>query len=94
MESARAQVEVLSAQRAESEGARHELELAVAQARRDLDLTTLRAPVDGTLANLAVETGDLVSPGARLAALVPDAGFYIEANFKETQMPGLAPGAT
>ncbi|MGR3780620.1 MAG: HlyD family secretion protein [Albimonas sp.] len=94
VESARAQVEVLSAQRAESEGARHELELAVAQARRDLDLTTLRAPVDGTLANLAVETGDLVSPGARLAALVPDAGFYIEANFKETQMPGLAPGET
>ena len=94
VESARAQVEVLSAQKAESAGAKHELELAVAQAQRDLDLTTLRAPVDGTLANLAVETGDLVSPGARLAALVPDAGYYIEANFKETQLPGLAVGET
>ncbi|WP_339951453.1 HlyD family secretion protein [uncultured Albimonas sp.] len=92
VESARAQVQVLAAQRAESEGARHELELAVDQARRDLELTTLRAPVDGTLANLAVQSGDLVSPGARLAALVPDDGFYIEANFKETQMAGLAAG--
>ncbi|MDF2233719.1 HlyD family secretion protein [Albimonas sp. CAU 1670] len=92
VESARAQVDVLAAQRAESEGAKHELELAVDQAERNLDLTTLRAPVDGTLANLAVETGDLAAPGARLAALVPDDGYYIEANFKETQMPGVAPG--
>jgi len=92
--SATAQVDVLTAQRAEAEGTRRELELAVAQAQRDLDMTVLRAPVDGTIANLGLEIGDLVSPGARLAALVPDDGLYVEANFKETQMPGVAPGAT
>ncbi len=91
--SAEAQVAVLRAQRAEEEGARHELELAVAQAQRNLDLTVLRAPSDGTIANLSLDTGDLVAPGARLAALVPDAGLYIEANFKETQMAGIAAGA-
>ena len=92
--SAEAQVDVLTAQRAESEGSRHELELAVSQAQRNLDLTVLRAPADGTVANLALEQGDLVQPGARLAALVPDDGLYIEANYKETQMDGVAPGST
>jgi len=93
VDSARAQVEVLAGQRAEAEGTRHELKLAVDQAQRDLDMTVLRAPVAGTLANLGLETGDLVTPGARLAALVPDDGLYVEANFKETQMPGVVPGA-
>ncbi|WP_246032987.1 HlyD family secretion protein [Falsirhodobacter xinxiangensis] len=91
--SAEAQLGVLHAQRAETEGSRHELELAVKQAQRDLDLTVLRAPADGIVANMTLEPGDLVSPGGRLAALVPDAGLYIEANFKETQMPEIAPGA-
>ncbi|SIS59860.1 HlyD family secretion protein [Phaeovulum vinaykumarii] len=91
--SARAQVDVLIAQRAESEGAKHELELAVEQAQRDLDLTVLRAPRDGVVANLSLEVGDLVSPGTRLAALVPDDALYVEANFKETQLPGVAVGA-
>ncbi|MBN2906202.1 MAG: HlyD family secretion protein [Rhodobacteraceae bacterium] len=92
--SAQAQVDVLIAQRAEAEGNRRELELAVAQAQRNLDLTVLRAPADGTLANLSLEVGDLVSPGTRLAALVPDDALYIEANFKETQMAGIAAGET
>lgn len=91
--SAEAQVAVLRAQRAETVGTQHELELAVAQAQRDLDLTVLRAPTDGTIANMTLEVGDLVSAGTRLAALVPDAGLYVEANYKETQMPGIAVGA-
>ena len=91
--SAEAQVQVLKAQRAEAEGTRRQMELAVEQARRDLDKTVLRAPADGTLANLALERGDLVAPGSQLAALVPDGAYYIEANFKETQMPGVGPGA-
>ncbi|WP_339692532.1 HlyD family secretion protein [Celeribacter baekdonensis] len=91
--SAKAEVDVLIAQRAESEGDRHELELAVEQAQRNLDLTVLHAPADGTLANLSLEIGDLVSAGTRLAALVPNNALYIEANFKETQMSGVVPGA-
>lgn len=89
---AEAQVVVLQAERAESEASRAELELDVAQARRDLEHTVLRAPFDGVVANIATEVGDLVSVGARLAAVVPDAGLYIEANFKETQLAGIVPG--
>ncbi|TNC50416.1 HlyD family secretion protein [Rubellimicrobium rubrum] len=92
--SAEAQVDVLVAQRAEAEGARRELQLAVEQAQRNLDLTVLRAPAAGTVANLTLEVGDLVTSGSRLAALVPDDGLYIEANYKETQMPGIVPGET
>lgn len=91
--SAQAQVGVLRAQRAEASGTRHELELAAQQAQRNLDLTVLRAPSTGTLANLTLEVGDLVNVGTRLAALVPLNSLYIEANFKETQMAGIRPGA-
>ncbi|WP_386678983.1 HlyD family secretion protein [Loktanella sp. R86503] len=92
--SANAQVGVLKAQRAEAVGTQHELELAVDQAQRNLDLTVLRAPATGTLGNMTLEAGDLVTAGARLAALVPLESLYIKANFKETQMAGIAVGAT
>ncbi|MGY9049704.1 hypothetical protein P775_26200 [Puniceibacterium antarcticum] len=92
--SAEAQVAVLQAQRAESEGQRRELEIAVDQARRDLDLTVLRAPADGIVANMTLQVGDMVAPGARLAALIPDGSLYVEANLKETQMAGVGPGAS
>ncbi|MDN5787973.1 HlyD family secretion protein [Pseudorhodobacter sp.] len=91
---AQAQVGVLHAQRAEAEGTRHELELAAKQAQRNLDLTVLHAPADGTLGSFSLETGDLVTPGARLGALVPLKSLYIDANFKETQMAGISQGAT
>ncbi|WP_347140795.1 HlyD family secretion protein [Paracoccus sp. SSK6] len=91
---ANAQVEVLKAQRAEAGATRRELELAVAQVRRDLDFTTLRAPFDGTVANIAIKGGELVSAGARLAAVVPDQGLYVEANLKETQLAEVRVGQT
>ena len=92
--SAEAQVAVLRAQRAEAEGQRDELRLAAAQAQRNLDLTVLRAASDGIVANMTLEPGDLVAPGARLAALIPDGSLYIEANLKETQLAGVGPGAS
>lgn len=90
---ATAQITVLKAQHAEAEGTMQELKLAVEQARRNLDLTVLRSPVNGTVANLTLEVGDLVAPGARLAALVPQDTLYVRANFKETQMADVAIGA-
>ena len=92
--SAKAQVQVLRAQRVEAEGQELELTIAADQARRNLDLTVLRAPADGILANMTLETGDLVAPGARLAALIPDGSLFIEANLKETQLADVGPGAS
>lgn len=91
---AKANVSVLQAQRAEAQSQLASLKLAVDQAQRNLDRTVLRAPVDGKVANLAVHVGDLVSPGQKIAAVVPTDAIYIEANYKETQLPGIAPGET
>jgi len=94
IEAARANVAVLQAQLAEAKSQLATLRVAVEQARRDLDRTVLRAPVAGTVGNLAVRVGDLVSPGQKLAAVVPVNGIYVEANYKETQLGGIAPGAS
>ncbi|MCM2475788.1 HlyD family secretion protein [Rhizobium sp. CG5] len=91
--SAKANIELLRAQRAEAESSVRSLELSRQKAQRDFDFTVLKAPYDGVVGNLAVQTGDLVSVGKRLAALVPVQDLYIDANFKETQIAHLVPGS-
>ena len=44
------------------------------------------------MGNRAMQTGDYVQTGQRLASLVPLEGVYIDANFKETQLARLQPG--
>ncbi len=89
---AEASIAVLQAQRSEAEGSLKSLELSRDKAQRDLTFTVLKAPFDGVVGNLAVQKGDLVSAGQRLAALVPVNALYIDANFKETQLAGMVPG--
>lgn len=84
---------MLVAQRAEAESTIRSLELARDKAQRDLGFTVLKAPYDGVIGNLAVQDGDLVSAGQRLAALVPTDQLYIDANFKETQIAHMVPGS-
>jgi membrane fusion protein, multidrug efflux system len=93
VESAKANVAVLEAQYAEAESQTKSINLAVEQAQRNLDLTVLKAPYAGIVANIAVERGDLVSPGQRLAAIVPTDALYVEANYKETQLEQISAGA-
>ena len=90
---ANANIAVLTAQRAEAESTIRSLELARDKAERDLGFTVLKAPYDGIVGNLAVQDGDLVSAGQRLAALVPVDQLYIDANFKETQIAHMVPGS-
>ena len=90
--SANANVSVLEGQRAEAASQLKTQQLALDKANRDLGFTVLRAPYDGIVGNLAVQKGDLVSAGVRLAALVPTDQLYIDANFKETQLKQLVPG--
>ncbi|TPW27583.1 HlyD family secretion protein [Pararhizobium mangrovi] len=89
---AKANVGVLKAQYAEAESQIPSLKLAIDQAERNLNQTVLRAPYDGVVGNRAVETGDFVSAGQKLAALVPMKKLYIRANLKETQLAGVVPG--
>jgi membrane fusion protein (multidrug efflux system) len=88
----KAQVEVLRAQRTEAEGLAAELRTAERRAARDVTFTVLHAPFDGVIGNKAVEAGAYVSPGSRIAALVPLQSVRIDANFKETQVERMRPG--
>lgn len=93
VDSAEANLSILKAQREEAVNAVKVQDQVVAKAKRDLDFTVLKAPYDGVIGNLSVQSGDLVSAGKRLAALVPTNELYIEANFKETQIAHLVPGS-
>lgn len=91
---AEANVQLLRTQRREAESTLATLDIALEKANRDLEFTVLRAPYDGLAGNFAVQVGDYVTAGKRLAALVPNEALYIDANFKETQLEKIAPGAT
>jgi membrane fusion protein (multidrug efflux system) len=92
IDAADAQLGVLAAQQQEARRALDELKTAQAKAERDLTFTVIRAPVDGVFANRAIQTGDYVQTGQRLASLVPLHDVYVDANFKETQLARLQPG--
>ncbi len=65
---------------------------AIAQAQLDLDRTHVSASQDGQITNLGINPGSLVSIGQPLFALIAADSFYIDANFKETELPGIRPG--
>jgi membrane fusion protein, multidrug efflux system len=94
VQSAGANVEVLRGQQEEAARTLKELQTSLAKAERDLSFAVIRAPFDGVVGNRAVQTGDYVQPGQRLASLVPLDEVYIDANFKETQVSRLRPGQT
>jgi membrane fusion protein, multidrug efflux system len=92
IDSATANVEVLKGQKQEAISTLNELKTALAKAERDLGFTVIRAPLDGVIGNRAVQTGDYVQTGQRIASLVPLDDVYVTANFKETQLARLHPG--
>jgi membrane fusion protein (multidrug efflux system) len=91
-DAARDNVEVTKAQQNEARAQLAELQTQLAKAQRDLDFTTVRAPVDGIFSNRLVSAGDYIQPGQRLGNVVPLDDVYIDANFKETQLRSLKPG--
>ena len=92
IDAAAANLDVLKAQQQEARGTLAELQTALAKAERDLSFTVIRAPVDGVFSNRAVQTGDYVQTGQRVASLVPLHDVYVDANFKETQLAHIRPG--
>ncbi len=92
IDAAKANLDVLKAQQQEAVRTLDEFRTAQAKAERDLSFTVIRAPVDGVFSNRAVQTGDYVRTGQRVASLVPLSDVYIDANFKETQLARIEPG--
>jgi membrane fusion protein (multidrug efflux system) len=92
VEVARENVEVAKAQQAEARAQLMELQTNLAKAERDLDFTSVRAPVDGTFSNRMINAGDFITVGQRLANVVPLDEVFVDANFKETQLKRIRPG--
>jgi membrane fusion protein (multidrug efflux system) len=82
-----AEAAVLSAQAAVANA-----DAGVENARLQLSYVRITAPVDGSVTQKKVEIGNYISPGQMLMNVVAD-DTWITANFKETQLAGLHPGA-
>jgi membrane fusion protein (multidrug efflux system) len=92
VDGAKANLDVLKAQKVEASQQRNELVTALEMAERNLSFTRVAAPFDGTIGNVAAHVGDFVQPGTRMMALVPLNASYVDANFKETQLGDIKPG--
>jgi membrane fusion protein (multidrug efflux system) len=82
------------AARAQVSGAQAQIGMFKAQigaAQLNLGYTKIFAPVDGHIAQRSVATGDYVSPGQEMLAIVP-LKLWVTANFKETQLARIRVG--
>ncbi|HWU02389.1 MAG TPA: efflux RND transporter periplasmic adaptor subunit [Novosphingobium sp.] len=52
----------------------------------------IAAPIDGVVANRAVQLGQQVAPGSSLMSIVPLMQVWVDANFRETQLADLRMG--
>ena len=50
------------------------------------------APQSGWVVNKSLTAGTTVNPGQTLFAIIADRSFWIDANFKETELPGVHVG--
>ncbi len=64
----------------------------IAQAKLNLGNAHVTATQDGQISNLSLTAGSLVGVGEPLFALIAENSFHIDANFKETELPGILPG--
>jgi membrane fusion protein (multidrug efflux system) len=64
----------------------------LAKARLDLEHAVMHAPEDGWITRFDLTPGTVVTPGNPLFAIVVAGSFWVDANFKETELRGVRPG--
>jgi membrane fusion protein, multidrug efflux system len=62
------------------------------QAQLDLAHTRVTAPAGGLLANLELRPGSMVQAGVPLFTVIGDNEYWVDANFKETELRRVQPG--
>ena len=62
------------------------------RARLRLERTSVRAPVDGIVAQSRIQIGQQIAAGTELMTVVPIRQLFVEANFKESQIAQIRPG--
>src|SRR5216683_1685440 len=74
---------------AQLEGAR----ALVGLAARDLRNTVVRAPFDGRIVGVTTSVGQIVTPVRALFTLIDTSQWYVVADFRETELESIHPGA-
>jgi multidrug resistance efflux pump len=69
-----------------------QMEGSLAQARLNLERTTLRSTVNGWVTNLLLQEGGFASTGQPALTLVNADSFWVDGYFEETQLPRIADG--
>jgi membrane fusion protein (multidrug efflux system) len=64
----------------------------VRQTQLDLDRTRVEAPTSGNVASLTLRPGGAVQVGVPLFAIVSDQDYWVDSNFKETQIGRIQAG--
>lgn len=64
----------------------------LAQAELDLQYTRITAPTTGWVTNVTVRVGDNIEKNQPLFALISNEEFWVDANYKETQLEDVKPG--
>lgn len=64
----------------------------VSKAELDLEYTKVTAPADGKLSQLTLRVGDIVHQGQTSFSMIEQQRFWIEANYKETQVARIRVG--
>ncbi len=92
LDAARQKLKVLDADVAEATAAAAQARSDLATAQLNLGYTDIRAPIDGYVGNREAQVGAYVSAGTYLVSIVPAAGLWVDANFKEDQLARMVPG--
>jgi membrane fusion protein (multidrug efflux system) len=79
-------------QMASAEAAVQVAAAALKQAELDLERVHVSAPTAGTIANLSLRPGNMVQPGVPLFVVISDQEFWVDANFKETELEEIRTG--
>lgn len=89
---ARSGVQVAAAKVTQAEALLAGRRAAVDQVKLKLGYTNITANISGRIGKKSVEPGQFVQAGQSLFTIVDENGFYIIANFKETQLPNIHAG--
>ncbi len=66
----------------------------IAQAKLNLEYTTIKAPFDGIVVGLKTSVGQFTTTGHSIFTLINTTKWYVIANFRETEIGTITPGET
>ncbi len=92
LEMAEKELEVLSSDQIRTDAEIRQQEEELKLLAKELDDTTIRAPISGVVGNRRVRAGQYVKPGSLLLSIIPLSNIWVEANFKEVQLEWMREG--